>query len=441
MTKVIFSFDTENYIDPAADEGVLRLARTLEEEGVRGCFCVVGELAATWRRRNRRDVLEALRPHEVDAHSWRHTWHPNIAEYSENPDWHASLARFLREERYAIDLVMDVCQRDRIWAAIKPGNSLSAQGIYGYTLLGAPIFGDGILDARKGRGMWFCNALNLTYDFNLENPLTDRGLQPYRERLNEWATWERLILYAHPCKTVLAEFWDGVNLREGNPPWGQWAPAQPRPRAVVEKLFADLRALIRMLKEHGGFEFETYEDVWRQHRQEVRRELDKERLLRLLRGVRERFTWQADPTTGETYTPAELFAAAVAALAGRDDPWGAWGVMGPVYEPKGIAEPLSLAAEEVRAAARRLEPITYVPATIEVGRVTLGPADMLCAMAQVLDGAPEVRLAPQPQLPEAVHWPQLDTWNTAAGWLHPRGWTSMWVDNRLRWQSWTVRPA
>ena len=33
MTQVLFSFDTEDWINPAAEEGVLRLARTLEGEG------------------------------------------------------------------------------------------------------------------------------------------------------------------------------------------------------------------------------------------------------------------------------------------------------------------------------------------------------------------------------------------------------------------------
>ena len=122
MTQVLFSFDTEDYVNIEAEEAVLRLAQTLSDEDLQGCFCVVGEVAAAWRQRDSRAVLDALRAHEVDAHTWRHSWHPNIVEYSEDPDWAGSLARFLREERYAFDLVMDVCDRERIWAFVKPGN-------------------------------------------------------------------------------------------------------------------------------------------------------------------------------------------------------------------------------------------------------------------------------------------------------------------------------
>ena len=442
MTQVLFSFDTEDWINPAAEEGVLRLARTLEGEGVRGCFCVVAEVAQAWRRRNSGEVLEALRAHEVDGHSWRHSWHPNIAEYSEDTDWERSLARFLREERYGFDVIMDVCQRDRLWAFIKPGNATSAQAIYGYTLLGGNVFGDGILDSRGGRGVWFCNALNLTYDFCVEEPLIQQDLQALRPLLDRWASIERVILYAHPTKTIHTQFWDGLNMHHHNPPtWGDWIPSPQRPRAEIERFFANFRGLIRMLKDHGGFAFETYEEVWKSQRPPTRRQLDNSALKSLLQQATQRLTWQRADQTGESYTPAELFAAAVDLLAGRPDPWDAWAVMGPVSAPQAVAEPLTLSAEAVRAAARQLQPVVYVPPAVQVGRATLGPGDYLRATAQVIQGAEEATILPGPQLPEAADWPELAQRVTSRGWLYPLGWTSDWVDKRLRWQVWTIRPV
>lgn len=442
MTHVLFSFDTEDWINPAAEEGVLRLARTLESEGLRGCFCVVAEVAQAWRRRNSREVLDALRAHEVDSHSWRHSWHPNIAEYSEDVDWDRSLARFLREERYGFDVIMDICQRDRLWAFIKPGNATSAQAIYGYTLLGSNIFGDGILDSQGGKGVWFCNALNLTYDFCIEEPLIHQDLQTLRPLLDQWATRERVILYAHPTKTIHTQFWDGLNMPHRNPPvWGDWIPSPQRPRAEIERFFANFRGLLCMLKEHGGFTFQTYEEVWKSQRPPTRRQLNASTLKPLLQRAAQRLTWQRDEYSGESYTPAELFAAAVDELAGRPDPWDAWAVMGPVYEPQALTEPVTLSAEAVCAAARQLQPVVYVPQAVQVGRVTLGPGDYLRAMAQVIEGAPEITLLPGPQLPEAADWPELAQRVTSREWLYPEGWTSDWVDKRLRWQAWTIRPA
>jgi hypothetical protein len=442
VTKILFSFDTEDYINSAAEEGVMRLARALEAEGLRGCFCVVAEAAQAWRRRGSHALLGALRAHEVNGHSWRHSWHPNIAEYSEDADWDRSLARFLREERYGMDVVMDVCHRDRLWAFIKPGNATSAQAIYGYTLLGSSVFGDGILSSQRGRGLWYCNALNLSYDWNMEEPLIRQPVSALQPKLDEWATWHRVILYAHPTKTIHTEFWDGINMRHGNPPtWGDWKPSPQRPREDIERFFASFCGLIRMLKAHGGFEFETYEDAWRAQPAPTRRQLNTARLQLMLSRAAERLTWQADQATGESYTPAELFAAAVDVLAGRIDPWDAWAAMGPVSEPQAITEPVTLSAEAIRAAAAALRPVVYIPAAVQVGRATLGPGDFLRAMAQALQGNDAIRLTPGPQLPEAADWPALAQRVTSSDWLYPVGWTSEWVDKRLRWQAWTVRPA
>ena len=40
MTKVIFRFDTEDFVNEKAADGILRVIRVLEEFGVRGCFAV-----------------------------------------------------------------------------------------------------------------------------------------------------------------------------------------------------------------------------------------------------------------------------------------------------------------------------------------------------------------------------------------------------------------
>jgi hypothetical protein len=78
---------------------------------------------------------------------------------------------------------------------------------------------------------------------------------------------------------------------------------------------------------------------------------------------------------------------------------------------------------------------------VQVGRATLGPGDYLRAVAQVIQGAKEATILPGPQLPEAADWPELAQRVTSREWLYPLGWTSDWVDKRLRWQSWTIRPA
>ena len=44
-TKVIFSFDTEDFTSNESANAIYTEAEILREEGVRGCFCLVGLLA------------------------------------------------------------------------------------------------------------------------------------------------------------------------------------------------------------------------------------------------------------------------------------------------------------------------------------------------------------------------------------------------------------
>ena len=54
-------FDTEDYIEPAADDAVLRIANDLTKAGVRATFKIVGEKARVLESRGRRDVIQRYR--------------------------------------------------------------------------------------------------------------------------------------------------------------------------------------------------------------------------------------------------------------------------------------------------------------------------------------------------------------------------------------------
>ena len=82
MTDVIFSFDTEDFVDRDGADAILRMANLLRSENVRGCFNVVGWVAEALRGEwNRPDVIEALKYHEIDSHSLSHSYHPTINQY------------------------------------------------------------------------------------------------------------------------------------------------------------------------------------------------------------------------------------------------------------------------------------------------------------------------------------------------------------------------
>src|SRR5213592_2553761 len=78
---VILWFDTEDYIEPAADDAALRIANDLTAAGVRATFKVVGEKARILEKRGRKDVIGALSKHAIGYHSNWHSVHPTPAEY------------------------------------------------------------------------------------------------------------------------------------------------------------------------------------------------------------------------------------------------------------------------------------------------------------------------------------------------------------------------
>ncbi|MFQ6095260.1 MAG: hypothetical protein ACE5NN_03870, partial [Candidatus Bathyarchaeia archaeon] len=84
---IVFQFDTEDFITPEADDVLLDLTRILNKYNVRASFCIVGEKARELERRDRMDVISALKEHDIAYQSDLHSVHPTISEYLVDEDW------------------------------------------------------------------------------------------------------------------------------------------------------------------------------------------------------------------------------------------------------------------------------------------------------------------------------------------------------------------
>src|SRR3954466_14972845 len=91
-------FDTEDYILPQDDDMAKRLAELLTSLGVRATFKVVGEKARVLEARGRRDVIAALKRHDIGYHSNTHSQQPTVAVYLQNAGWDEGRAEFTRRE-------------------------------------------------------------------------------------------------------------------------------------------------------------------------------------------------------------------------------------------------------------------------------------------------------------------------------------------------------
>src|SRR5450755_182847 len=95
---VVLWIDTEDYVEPAADDAVLHIARDLTGLGVRATFKVVGEKARVLEQRGRWDVVRSLALHDIGYHSNFHSVQPTPALYLRDLGYVEGAAEFERRE-------------------------------------------------------------------------------------------------------------------------------------------------------------------------------------------------------------------------------------------------------------------------------------------------------------------------------------------------------
>ena len=104
MTDLIFSFDTEDYINYDVADDILKVAQLLRKNGIKGSYQIVGLMAEALVEWGRQDIIDELsKYHEIGLHSHRHTMHPTIDEYTDLFDFNAAYELFLEDESIGLD--------------------------------------------------------------------------------------------------------------------------------------------------------------------------------------------------------------------------------------------------------------------------------------------------------------------------------------------------
>lgn len=436
MTEVIFSFDTEDYTNPGSDDAILRLAEVLRDEGIRASFNMVAALAEALVARGRQDIIDALAFHEINYHTYRHSWHPVPAEYSDVPDWDGPYHRLVAEEAPGIELVKRIFGRERLYAAIPPGNCVTAQALHAYRALGLPLCVSGFpLRETGGRSIFYCGGIYVENNAFWDSLLLQEGLEGVLNRIEQWRGWDRLVICMHPNIIFYPVFWDKLNLEGRNQvEWGQWRLAEPRSPAVIEQFFADFRAAVRLLKRDRQFHFSTFQQVvesW-----PARPDITWEALRGLLDAASRRFTFAS--AGGSSYSPAEMLAASLHFLSGEPGQYGLKPLIGPTSEPAGVSETCQIRAADLQQAARSLAGMDTVPSQIQVGSHRIGPRDFLEAARYALSGAQQIELHPGPQMPDLSDYDHLGDARLDGTWLYAPDFKDEWVSRRLQWQAWTI---
>ncbi len=465
---VILWFDTEDYILPQDDDAAKRLAEMLTTLGVRATFKVVGEKARVLEARGRRDVIAALKRHDIGYHSNTHSQQPTIAVYLQNAGWDEGRAEFFRRESQGAPDVERIFVV-KVDAYGQPGSAWAPQaypalhdmdiGMYldeadHVGIDDQPFYYGGMLNVFKMRSN--LARMNLSGGASLAEGKTRFTTAYDALRAKGGGT---ISIYYHPNEWVQTEFWDAVNFTHGaNPPPDQWKRPGTRPPAETEQAFKDFEQYVRFMKDLPGVRFVTatelmniYEDA------AMTRSFSAAELVTLARPLQDEITFQRFDRYA--VSAADAFGLLTAALANFADGHGVPGqsrvtrLYGPArtyIAPIGSAHSSQFAWSAFAAAVRDTRDFYTkagrVPDEIWIGPESLAPADYLAMVARVFDEvvstghAPAVveRRAGRFTADRYVAQDAPALW----GWIiFPEGFHAPHLMELARLQAWTLKPA
>ena len=437
MTDIIFSFDTEDFTSNRAADAIYREAKILEEEGVRGCFCLVGLLADQLVNWGRDDVLEALSHHEINSHTYGHTLHPMINEYTDIEDVNEAIDMVIKEEGKAVEMIKKSTGVDEIYAAVPPGNQKSYAAMYGYHKMGIPIYADTFCDTVDGEGTYYCNIYHLAY-YEAMECFFDGDEKDIATLVERVAKRKRAVVYTHPNSAVSIGCWDILNYdKENLVPFGDFLQCPEQPKERTEKFYNNIRTFVRMIKGDPRFRITTYAQITDELKKEGERVVKIEDVAEISRKLNESFENIRTPVS---LSISDIMLACRDLLLGKkehkcDD------VYGFLSTPYAISEKVTLLADDIISSAKEIKNGEFLPTEITVGDTKIGPADWLFAALDVLQGAKEVTIGPRAQLPSLDIIPETRDAYFKGTWRHSDSFEDKYLSDRLRLQAWTLRFA
>jgi len=406
--EIIFSFDTEDYVDPVSNDALLRLAEIHTEYEVPATFGIVGEKARFLRNLGREDVIEAVGRHEVGYHSDHHfilpdpTYDPpHVPAYTEEQPWDRAVARLLAEESRGIrDIAESFGQRPSTF--LRTFGDWGPQMMVAYAQLGVPVFAYGpVFYNQDIPPMWYCNQLHvanprLMYEDNLHRPDMSAQEKLEQHKANLLGHLEqgtpRLGWVTHPTRFIADTWWEAPNWFDRLGPWPRqnWRIPERFSPARTEELLWIAQGLVEFVSGLSDLTPRTFREFYEDFRP-TRRWVSPEEAASLAARVGERPEMLR--LGEETFSPAELFGTFAHRLGAPEG--GAAGertplrhLIGPTEEPVATDTAFCVGREDFRDACRLVELFIRdrdrVPAAIAVGRGEVGPGAFFVAMAQAL---------------------------------------------------------
>ena len=440
VTYVVLWFDTEDYVDPIADDAALRIATDLTNLGVQATFKVVGEKARVLERRGRQDVIQALGKHCIGYHSDWHSIQPAPAVNLQHFGFLEGAAEFERKQRRGFEDVARIFGVPPVCYG-QPGSSWAPQSNLALRRMGIHVY----LDEGKQVGyndqpIWFGGLLyvfsmgpyQIRADLDKQVPESetfrqfDTAVKHFRE-----SGGGLISTYYHPTEMVHTEFWDAVNFAHGAMrKREEWSLPNRRSPEEAERCFNVLKGYVAHAKTMPDVKFVTANDLLRIYANPMPPAVDK---LQLARHFKQSITFLS--VAAGDLSAADILLQLLNLPAEYVDGPTSRGVT--TYTDKTISDfVFDAAVEDVKSF---IETNHYLPSEVFVGSKTLSLADFAATLSEHLLSPGPVRLQ-QGNL--AFEQYVSNDARASFNWLiHPEGFAPNELLALARLQGWTLKPA
>lgn len=453
---VTLLFDIEDLVDPRSDDVVLRVAEIFAQEDAPGTMMIVGEKARLWERRGRRDLIEAMGPHDVGLHTNYHSVHPTVAEYLEGKGWEEGVEEVVRRERSGVeDLTRILGRQPSCWG--RAGSTWGPQVAPALRRLGVPsmMYSYTHLADARHHVHRFCGTLSYYWYFGgydqafCDDEAYARVWEEILTHLAREATggvpWLGLFV-CHPVTVRAQAFWDFLNYNRGmNTPEAEWRMPPYRGEEEWQRAQRNLRRFARDIQGVPGVQLKTVREM----NELVAPEPTVVQSSDLLDAARQAAAEGDIRAHGGLMSPAEaLYLWAVWLNSGR--PEGSLPsryVEGPIEEPPQLPVPAEVESGQVVAAAaavvHSVEESGRLPAHVRVGQLDVGIGTLYRALARLRlhPSADRVELLPGPQVPAVGETLAQEVREGIPGWMHKPDLDVSTHAAYTRLQSWTLKPV
>ncbi len=458
-------FDTEDYVLPQSDDAAKRLAEMLTRLGVKSTFKIVGEKARVLEQRGRKDVIAALKKHEIGYHSNLHSGQPTPAVYLQHAGWEDGSAEFYRRE------VQGVRDIERIFGVTpvcygQPGSSWGPQSYPALKRMGVSMY----LDEASQVGIddqpfYYAGMLNVfkmrstvvRMDLGKQDNLAEaqKEFQQAVEKLRQRGGGT-ISIYYHPCEFVHREFWDGVNFRRGaNPPRSEWKLPPMQTAEEIERNFRDFEQYVQFIQKQAGIQFVHCADLMKLYEDRaLTHSFTQTEIAAIAQSVQKEIGFQQ--MNGFAVSAADSFLllteACLSLLGGKKQPLKLKRLYGPartfsasVGGQKPATVSLMEFSESVRDVSRFIETQGRMPDEVWIGAQSISPQDYLATLGSVIeawkgnDGNSAVALRIGNFTADRyVAEDSTRLW----GWvIFPEGFHAPKIMEMARLQAWTLKPA